>query len=89
MSLTRPGVCKVYERGLTQEMTLPTTKQVLLASYVKALKDMLSRFNLSKEVQIFLSKRLWMALLFGNEHHILNLEQETMFNELNKDLNQI
>jgi len=81
--------CQVYERGLTQEMTLPTTKQVLLASYVKALKDMLSRFNLSKEVQNFLSKRLWMALLFGNEHHILNLEQETMFTELNKDLNQI
>jgi len=78
--------CKVFERGLTQEMTLPTTKQALLTSYVKALKDMLSRFNLNKEVQIFLSKRLWMALLFGNEHHILNLEQEKMFTELEQDL---
>ena len=68
-------------------MTLPTTKQALLNSYVKALKDMLSRFNLSKEVQNFLSKRLWMALLFGNEHHILNLEQEKMFTQLEQDLN--
>lgn len=43
--------CKTYESALTEHMTQPSSKQGLLNSYVKALKDMLTRFNLAKDCQ--------------------------------------
>jgi len=76
--------CRTYERGLLQHMTQPTTRQSLLNSYVTALKDISQRFNLDKKSQQFVSNRLWLALLFGKKHHILNLEQEQVYDELCK-----
>ena len=74
--------CKAFETSLTEHMTQPSTKQGLLNSYVKALKDILTRFNLAKDCQDFVSNRLWLALQFGKSSQLLNLEQEQVLEQL-------
>jgi len=76
--------CRTYERGLLEHMTQPTTKQCLFNSYYNSLKDISARFNLDKGSQQLVSKRIWLALEFGKKHHILNLEQEQVYDELCK-----
>merc|ERR1712029_1134889 len=76
--------CRTYERGLLEHMTQPTTKQCLFNSYYNSLKDISTRFNLDKGSQQLVSKRMWLALEFGKKHHILNLEQEQVYDELCK-----
>jgi len=76
--------CKAFETSLTEHMTQPSTKQGLLNSYVKALKDILTRFNLAKDCQDFVSNRLWLALQFGKNNQLLNLEQEQVLEQLSK-----
>ena len=77
--------CKTYESALTEHMTQPSSKQGLLNSYVKALRDMLTRFNLAKDCQDFVSNRLWLALQFGKKNQLLNLEQEQVLEQLSQE----
>jgi len=76
---------RTYEKGLLEHMTQPTTRQCLLTSYIKALKDISARFNLDKKSQQFLSHRLWLALQFGKKQLILNLELEELYDQLCKE----
>ena len=74
--------CRTFESNLTERMTLPSTKQSLLKSYVEALKDALTRFNLAKDCKDFVSNRLWLALQFGKKNQLLSLEQEQLLEQL-------
>ena len=74
--------CRTFESNLTESMTLPSTKQSLLKSYVEALKDALTRFNLAKDCKDFVSNRLWLALQFGKKNQLLSLEQEQLLEQL-------
>jgi len=74
--------CRTFESSLAESMTLPSTKQSLLKSYVEALKDALTRFNLAKDCKDFVSNRLWLALQFGKKNQLLSLEQEQLLEQL-------